>query len=78
MNVSFHCISPDIDMFHAPKGPAVEGFPRWPLDVAGGWLSSLSTLVAAGAYEKFTRVNFAPNCDQVPTALVEYSCLGSR
>ena len=50
-------------MFHASKGPAVEGFPRWPLDVAGGWLSSLSTLVAAGAYEKFTRVNFAPNCD---------------
>ena len=51
-------------MFHAPQGPAVEGFPRWPLDVAGGWLSnSLSTLVAAGANEKFTRVNFAPNCD---------------
>jgi hypothetical protein len=39
----------------AGKGPAVEAFPRWPLDVAGGWLSTLSMLVAAEAHEKFTR-----------------------
>jgi hypothetical protein len=62
----------------AGKGPAVEAFPRWPLDVVGGWLSSLSMLVAAGAHEKFTRVNFRIHLSSLTGEIAAKGRVGER